>query len=77
MSVHTNLQEHCQTIYKYAVLRSYGNCTVFFQLALQYVLVAKELVLLLNTVTSATVKMLDFILQTMHRYFSVSISFLR
>ncbi|PKU38492.1 f-box only protein 11 [Limosa lapponica baueri] len=37
------------------------------RLALQYVLAARELVPLLNTVTSATVKTLDFTLQTMHR----------
>jgi len=37
------------------------NKYFFFQLALQYVLVVKERVPLSSTVTSATVKMLDFI----------------
>lgn len=71
ISVHANFS--CKTCARLfidnAVLWSYGNCTVFLQLALQYVSVARELVLLSNTVTSATVKTLDFILQTMHRYF--------
>lgn len=71
ISVHANFsyKTSARLFIDNAVLWSYGNCTVFLQLALQYVSVARELVLLSNTVTSATVKTLDFILQTMHRYF--------